>query len=88
MEERIPQVGDVVVYHDETAVPHNALVTAVWGAKCINLLFVSQEEARRDQYGRQIERKSSSTHKSAFNVHGNYWRWPEEEPNAYTPPVA
>lgn len=87
-EERMPQVGDVVVYHDPTGIPSNALVTAVWGAKCINLVITSQDENKTDPYGRQIERQTSMSHASVNRVHGFYWRWPEEEPNAYVPPVS
>jgi len=87
-----PQVGDVIVYHDENGGAHNAIVTAYWGDPandyigCLNLVLVSPDEARTDCYGRQIERKTSISHKSTMHVHGFYWRWPDEEPNGYTPP--
>jgi hypothetical protein len=88
-----PQVGDAIVYHDENGGAHNALVTAYWGDParddymgCLNLVFVSTDDSRHDQYGRQIERFTSISHKSTQHTHGFYWRWPEEEPNPYTPP--
>jgi hypothetical protein len=85
---RQPKPGDVVVYHDPTGKPSNALVTAGWSPTCINLVLVSEDEAMQDSYGRQIQRFTSWAHKSVTPVHGNYWRWPEEEPNPYVPPAA
>jgi hypothetical protein len=82
------EVGGVVVYHDPTGVPHQALVTAVWGPTCINVVFTSADGNKTDTYGRQIERQTSLSHKSVMNVHGFYWRYPDEEPNLYVPPVA
>lgn len=86
-EPRVPKVGDVVVWHDPTGKPHNALVQAVWTPTCINVVVVSSDESKTDQYGRQIEHQTSSTHKSSQLVHGFYWRFPDEEPNPYVPPL-
>lgn len=86
--EKEMDVGDVVVFHDPTGEPRNALVTAVWSETCVNLVLVSSDDAMQDTYGRQIARKTSVSHKSTTPVHGNYWRRLEEEPNAYTPPAA
>jgi hypothetical protein len=95
---RHPQVGDAIVYHDENGGAHNAVVTCYWGQPtlpdgkenedigCLNLVFVSGDESRHDQYGRQIERLTSIAHKSTMHVHGFYWRWPDEEPNEYIAP--
>ena len=85
-------VGDTVVYHDPKGNPHNALVTANWGGPneanpLLNLVFVSGDETRTDSFGRQIERPTSTPHKS-HGVHGNYWRRTYEEPNPFMPPVA
>jgi hypothetical protein len=88
LEPRVPQIGDPVVWHDSTGVPHNALVTAVWGPTCINVVVVSSDKNKGDDYGRQIERNTSSLHKSVNQVHGFYWRFPDEEPNPYVPPIA
>lgn len=84
---RMPVVGETVIYHDPHNKPHNALVTAVWGVTCINLLYVSDNPAETDQYGRQLKRVSSNSHKSLNTAPGNYWRWPEEEANPATTPV-
>lgn len=93
-----PCVGDVVVFHGPCGEAHNALVTAYWGEPtlpdgsvnptlgCLNLVFVSDDESRHDDYGRQIERNTSISYKSTEAVHGFYWRWPEDEPNPYRPP--
>jgi hypothetical protein len=85
-EERKPVPGDAVVYHDEVGSPHSALCTTDWGM-CINVLFVSADNAKTDQYGRQIERQSSVSH-AKHAAHGRYWRWPDEVANQYKKPVS
>lgn len=93
-EQRRVAVGDAVVYHDESGKPHNALVNVAWTPPApgklplVNLLFISGDESRQDSYGRQFERASSVSHASAWNAHGRYWRFADEEPIAYTPPSA
>ena len=89
LEERIRnvKVGDPIVYHDPVGKAHNAICTANWGM-CINFVYVSSDESKTDQYGRQIERQTSMSHASANNVHGFYWRFLDEEPNPYKPPVS
>lgn len=84
---RMPKVGEAVVFHDPMGEGHDALATAVWSETCINLVFVSGDEARKDGFGRQIERDSSVTHVSVAGAHGNYWRFSDEEEKPYTPPV-
>lgn len=73
------QAGQAVTYVDEVGVPHAAIVTEWHGnvgmhATCVNLVFVSSDEKRRDEYGRQIERRSSISHESVVSAHGNFWR--------------
>lgn len=85
---RMPEVGQVVVWHDPRGRAFNALVTCVWTATCLNLVIISDDEERKDAYGRQIERHTSQVHKSQVPVHGAYWRFWDETPNAYTPPVS
>jgi hypothetical protein len=87
MDTRTPHVGDFVIWHDAVGTPHNAVVTAVWGPKCVNVVFVSKDESRTDNYGRQIERATSCVHKSMMALHGFYWRFTDEEPNPYVPPI-
>lgn len=74
-------VGDNVIWVDPVARPFKALVTAVWGPTCINVVLVSGDKAKEDSYGRQIERQTSQSHKSVTPAHGNYWMFPDEEQN-------
>lgn len=87
-DERKPAVGDLVVFHDEQGKPFNALVTIAWSGVCTNMVIVSGDESKQDQYGRQLERKTSCNHMSVVSAHGLYWRWPDETPRPYVPPVA
>ena len=85
------KVGDVVIYHDETGVPHNALLTATWAGNenaTSNLVYVSGNESETDPYGRQLKRESSVSHASNNQAHGRYWRRADEKPNEYKPPVS
>ncbi len=96
MEERFPGVGEHVIACDEKSVDHDALITAVWGTRssnpdgypCINVVYVSDDENKRDEYGRQIDRHLTSLihAKSMSAVHGRYWRFLDEERNAYVLP--
>lgn len=75
-----------VVYVDPVGKHRAAILTAVWNSgqpekypnPCVNVVFVSDDEARADTYGRQIERATSIPHKSSQTAHGNYWRRLEE----------
>lgn len=87
IEPRVPKVGGIVVWHDPVGKAHNALVTAVWSAKCINVVVISSDETKTDVYGRQIERQTSSSHGAEMKVHGFYWRFEDEAPNEYVPPL-
>lgn len=89
MGERMPEIGEVVIFHDAHGKEHKALVCCVHHETCINHVYVSSDPSRQDTNGRQIERDSSSQHKSMMGgVHGNYWRFPDEEPNVYSDPAA
>lgn len=90
----MPGVGDRVLFTDSRGKDHEALVTIVWGQNiypgnvpCINLVYVSGDEARQDSCGRQVERSTSVVHKSSQPAHGNYWRMPDEAANVYVPPA-
>lgn len=74
-------IGDHVIYVDEYGREHNALVTAIWGidspTKSLNLVYVSDDSAKTDQYGRQICRDATSVvHESSQPAHGRKWREP------------
>lgn len=58
------QIGDTVTFIDDKRKEHNALVTAVWSDTCINIVLVSDDESKTDQYGRQLERHTSVSHAS------------------------
>ena len=79
-------VGDVVVYHNPVAKAFKALVTAVWSPNCINVVIVSGDDTKTDSYGRQIERVTSLTWGGNMQVHGNYFRFEDEEPNPIVAP--
>lgn len=72
------RVGQAVTFIDEVGKPHNAVVTADWSISeepgAINLVFVSDDEALTDPYGRQIVRKTSVTHQSKQSAPGYYWK--------------
>jgi hypothetical protein len=71
-------IGANVIYVDERGNPHNALVTHWHSQDCCNLLFISSDEMRCDNFGRQIERRSSCVHQKVMPAHGNYFSWPDE----------
>lgn len=81
-EARYPKIGMPVVYVDPVGQAHAALVTAVWGEKGVNLVYVTRDESKTDTYGRQIERNTSCLHQSLQAAHGNYWRYQDDEPKA------
>lgn len=86
--ERDVEVGQPVIWHDAEGQAHNALVTTVWSKDCVNLVFVSNDESKKDGYGRQMERATSCQHVSITTVHGYYWRFEDEQPNPYVAPAA
>lgn len=75
--------GDVVQVVTEDYEQRAALVTVVHGEfreeqppPCINVVYVSSDPAKRDPYGRQLERMSSLQHISATTnmaTPGRYW---------------
>ena len=72
----MPTVGDAVIFVDERRKQHCALVTEVHGtdeAPSVNLLYVSDDENERDNYGRQIKRQSSVVHDDDQSGGGNCW---------------
>ena len=83
MSDVIPiEVGSAVRVLDEDYAEHYALVTCVHGqfvdgrVPCINVVYTSGDEAKRDPYGRQLERMSSLQHESQVQGMprpGRYW---------------
>lgn len=90
----VPEIGDPVIFHDPTGQAHDALVTNAFGypgmqtLPAINVVVVSKDTDKLDQYGRQLERYTSCTHKSLTAAHGYYWRWKHEESNPINPGTA
>jgi len=85
--ERELRIGGHVKVVDEHGVVHDGLVTQQWGTSkvrdgeagpTINVLFVVDDETRRDPYGNQIERLSSCSHKRMTQAPGRYWYFPDE----------
>lgn len=83
------ELGRAVIYTDPRGVDHDAVVTAVWGPACINVVFVSTDESKGDQYGRQIERETSVTHCSSLGAAwGRCYRLVGQPKPEIAPPVA
>ena len=73
----MPKIGDPVTFVDQFGQAHSALVTAIHGetdTSSLNVVYVDQEETKRDQYGRQIARATSVVHESHQSAHGMKWR--------------
>ncbi len=71
------EVGDVVVFVDPFGKEYRALVTTVFGGgerPSVNVVYVSSDEAKTDQYGRQVERSTSVVHEGSQPAHGMYWK--------------
>jgi hypothetical protein len=83
----MPKLGESVIFCDSRGVDHDALITAVWSETCVNVVFVSGDEAKQDSYGRQIERQTSVSKVSINCVHGLYWRFKDESKLPYKPPL-
>lgn len=76
----MPQIGDVVTYIDPTRRECNALVTAIFknefgdGKDGLNLVLVSKDTDKDDNYGRQLERQTSIVHLSNQPAKANCWK--------------
>lgn len=71
-------VGKPCIYVDTLGQRHAGLITAVWGARSCNLVYVNTEEGQEDSYGQKIARATSCPHRSAQTAPGNYFMLPEE----------
>lgn len=76
MERELTQadVGTAVTFVDPRGTERPALITAVFGPQCCNVVFVNDDEKQTDSYGRKIERATSIMHRSMQQAHGNYWK--------------
>lgn len=85
-------IGQPVTVVDSVGKRHHGLITNVFGVgtpeehkekygswPCVNVVFVSEDEDRKDTFGRQIERFTSFSHKSSMpGVHGMFYLFPDE----------
>ncbi len=74
----MPAKGDVIIYTDEFAKEHFALVTAYFGGQrpggALNCVYVSKDESQSDPYGNQMVRACSVSRQSESTAHGRHWR--------------
>jgi len=69
----LADIGSSCTYVDPTGKPRQALITNVFGDKCCNVVFVNEDTAQSDSYGRKLERATSVMRKDVQQAHGNYW---------------
>lgn len=79
--------GTACVFVDPRGKAFPALITEVWGAQCVNVVYVNDVEGQRDNFGQKLLRATSVMHGSIQQAHGNYWLLPGEE-RAPLPAVA
>lgn len=68
-----PKVGDACIFADPTGKEHNALITAVWGPNCVNVVYVNPDPNQSDTYGQKITRFTSVMRNTIQEAHGNFW---------------
>lgn len=78
MQGEVVRIGSAVKVVDEIGVLHNGLCTANWGndsgpSTCVNVTYLSADEAKQDQFGRQKEHMSSCSHRDTTTAPGRYW---------------
>jgi len=78
MNGEIIRIGQAVKVVDEVGVLHHGLVTNNWSkldvcSTCANVAFLSADESKTDQYGRQTEHLSSCAHRDTTTAPGRYW---------------
>lgn len=76
------EIGGHVVWVDPMGVPHDALVTAIWGGRdqnpSINVVVVNRDDGQTDSYGQKIQRETSVVHRVNQGAHGRFWYLPSE----------
>jgi hypothetical protein len=72
-------IGKACSFFDPRGVRHDALITNVFGSHCVNVIYVNDNEAQTDDYGRKMMRATSVMHGNVQQAHGNYWMMPGEE---------
>lgn len=74
----VADVGRSCVYYDPRGQSYDALITAVWGPQCVNIVYVNDVENQRDAYGQKMIRAASVMHGNIQQAHGNFWLLPNE----------
>lgn len=77
METRTPKKGQHVKVVDEFGNLHDGLVTNCWNMTT-NVVYVTDNDAKTDQYGNQVEHQTSCMHKRDTSAPGRYWYFPDE----------
>lgn len=72
-------IGDACVFYDPRGHAYEALITAVWGPQCVNVVYVNDVEGQTDNYGQKLLRATSVMHGGIQQAHGNYFLMPGEE---------
>lgn len=72
------RVSNMVLFTDAVGKTHHAIVINEFSSETypkgsVNLVFVSDDEALTDPYGRQIVRQSSVPHQEHQSAHGMFY---------------
>ena len=87
-EERQIKVGQGVVFYDTDGASRDALVTCVWGPKCVNVVCICKDDESKDCNGRiPGDAFTSVPHVSNTGAHGYYFRLADEEPRPAQEPA-
>ena len=70
--------GTACTYVDPRGRAYDALITAVWGPQCVNVVYCNDVDGQRDNYGQKLLRATSVMHGGVQQAHGNYWLLPGE----------
>lgn len=73
-----PEIGDAIVFRDPKGEEHDALVQFVHNPSLLNLVFISSDPARGDNYGRQVEHATSVGLWQMTSANGFYWRYRDQ----------
>ena len=79
-------VGSACWFYDTRGRRYDALITAVWGPQCLNLVYVNDVEGQTDHYGQKLLRASSVMHGSKQQAHGYFWLKVGEDRPKHTMP--
>lgn len=72
-------IGKPILFADPWGVEHMAFITYCFSVgkddfpMCVNLVYVSKDGAKTDQYGRQVERYTSVMRRGEFSAHGMWF---------------